>query len=39
MECVCDVDAEYVQDEYSNLQPVQGQSVFWRVKVGKMLTK
>lgn len=39
MECICDVDAEYAQDEYSNQQPVQGQSVFWRVKVGKMLTK
>ena len=39
MECVCDVDAEYAQDEYSNQEPVQGQSVFWRVKVGKMLTK
>ena len=39
MECVCDVDAEYAQDEYSSLEPVQGQSVFWRVKVGKMLTK
>ena len=39
MECVCDVDAEYAQDEYSNKEPVQGQSVFWRVKVGKMLTK
>ena len=39
MECVCDVDAEYVQDEYSNKEPVQGQSVFWKVKVGKMLTK
>lgn len=39
MECVCDVDAEYAQDEYSNKEPVQGQSVFWKVKVGKMLTK
>ena len=39
MECVCDVDAEYAQDEYSNKEPVQGQSVFWRVKVGKMLAK
>lgn len=39
MECVCDVDAAYAQDEYSNKEPVQGQSVFWKVKVGKMLTK
>ena len=39
MECICDVDAEYAQDEYSSLQPVQGQSVFWKVKIGKMLTK
>ena len=39
MECVCDVDAEYAQDEYSNQEPVQGQSVFWKIKVGKMLTK
>ena len=39
MECVCDVDAEYAQDEYSGIEPTQGQSVFWRVKVGKMLTK
>jgi hypothetical protein len=39
MECVCDVDAEYAQDEYSGLEPTQGQSVFWKVKVGKMLTK
>lgn len=39
MECVCDVDAEYAQDEYSGIEPTQGQSVFWKVKVGKMLTK